>query len=151
LSVRAAGDRVAGLEWLAPARRASALIGAVLCAGCAAMLQPACAPGEQQSVQEMLYFGTARPHGTVSADEWAAFLRDTVTPRFPEGFTVWRAQGQWRTADGSITREDSFVLNVVHPRSDAAEQAIRAIVAGYKSRFAQESVLRVRANACVAF
>jgi hypothetical protein len=134
-------------------RRFSAVLiaGAVFLAGCAALPGIACAPGEEASVQELLYFGTARRAGVVSADEWSAFLGAEVTPRFPAGFSVWRAQGQWRSADGSITREDSFVLNVVHPRSDAAEQAIRAIVAGYKSRFAQEAVLRVRTSACVAF
>lgn len=31
--------------------------------------------------------------GTMVADR--LFLAEVVTPRFPEGLTVWRAEGQW--------------------------------------------------------
>lgn len=99
---------------------------------------------------ELLYFGTARPGGVVGADEWDAFLRDVVTPRFPDGLTSWPAAGQWRGADGKVTRELSHVLNIVHPGDAASEQGLRAIVAEYKQRFQQEAVLRVRSPACMA-
>ena len=33
------------------------------------------------------------PGGIVTSDEWAKFLSDAVTPRFPGGFTVWLAGG----------------------------------------------------------
>ena len=67
-----------------------------------------------------------------------------MTPRFPQGLTVWRADGQWRGADGVIVREPSFVLELIHPDSAAPERAVTEIIADYKHRFQQESVLRVR-------
>ena len=122
-----------------------------LLSACSAFQGPACGPGEQLLVNELLYFGTTKPRGTVSTEDWSSFLGSTVTPRFPQGLSAWQAAGQWQSADGSLTRENSFVLNLVHPESEAAENAIQAIVAEYKSRFEQEAVLRVRSQACVSF
>jgi len=124
---------------------------AVAVAACTSVPKPACASGEQRSVSELLYFGTAKPGGIVSADEWSGFLAREVTPRFPRGLSAWPAAGQWQSADGSLTREGSFVLHLVHPESEADERSVQAIVAAYKSRFQQEAVLRVRSEACVSF
>jgi hypothetical protein len=122
-----------------------------LLAGCSTVREPACAPGEERAISETLYFGTARPTGVVSAEEWSDFLGSVVTPRFPRGLSVWPAAGQWQSADGSLTREDSFVLNLVHPEGEAAERAVQEIVTEYKSRFQQEAVLRVKSYACTSF
>ena len=119
--------------------------------GCSTIRDPVCATGEQRSVSELLYFGTAKPIGLVSVEEWSAFLGSAVTPRFPQGLSAWQAAGQWKSAGGSLTHENSFVLNVVHPESEAAERAVQAIVTEYKSRFQQAAVLRVKSYACVSF
>ena len=110
----------------------------------------ACAPAIQSSglqpvVTERLYFGrnVAQTLG-VTDSAWAVFVADVVSAQLPNGFTFWSAEGEWRGADGRSTHEPSFVLEVVHPdRSAAAEAAIIAIIAEYKRRFSQESVLRV--------
>jgi len=131
-------------------KRAAGLVVILLTlAGCAGVAPP-CPVGQQHAVSESLYFGTAKPVGTVTPDEWTTFLAGVVTPRFPAGLTVWPAAGQWRSADGSITRESSFVLNLVHPADDAAERAVEAILAEYKTRFQQEAVLRVKVHACIS-
>lgn len=124
---------------------------AVLLTGCSTLQEPPCAADAQRSVSELLYFGTARPGGVVSPAEWSAFVAGAVTSRFPQGLSAWQAAGQWQSADGSLTRENSFVLNLIHPESEAADKAIQAIVAEYKSRFQQEAVLRVKSYACVSF
>ena len=100
-----------------------------------------------------MYFGTAKPTGggIVTPGEWAEFLRTAVTPRFPQGLTVWPASGQWKTAAGAIAREDSFVLSLVHPGDEHSDRAVRAIAAEYKSRFQQEAVLRVKSAVCASF
>lgn len=124
---------------------------AALLSACAMTAQQTCAPGEQRVVSDLVYFGTARSSGTVTLEEWDDFLRVEVTPRFPLGFTVWRASGQWRTEDGAIVREASYVLSIAHPDDEASNAAISAIRARYRTRFEQESTLRVRHIACASF
>jgi len=124
---------------------------AALLVSCSSLHGPSCTAGEQRSVSELLYFGTAKPKGVVSAEEWSAFLGSVVTPRFPQGLSAWQAAGQWQSADGSLTRENSFVLNLVHPEGEAGDKAIQAIVTEYKARFQQEAVLRVKSYACTSF
>lgn len=108
---------------------------------------PAAAPSETW-VSDRLYLGRAMPGGdTVSEAAWASFLREVVTPRFPDGLTVVRAEGQWRDASGTIIREPGFILEIHHPPSAAADAAVGEIAAEYRRRFRQESVMRVRASA----
>jgi hypothetical protein len=120
-------------------------------AGCASVRETACTGDERASIQDSLYFGTAKPGGAVTPEEWAEFLKSVVTPRFPQGLTVWQASGQWRGADGAVIREASHVLNLLHPNDATSEKAVIEIAAAYKVRFQQEAVLRVRALACVSY
>ena len=110
----------------------------------------ACAPAVQQRgrepvLVERLYFGRNVGDTLVVTDSaWAAFVTDVVTPRFPAGLTTWSAMGQWRGVDGGMQREPTFVVELVHPvRARDTDSAIAAIIAEYKRRFHQESVLRV--------
>ena len=117
----------------------------------------ACAPsfrGPPSSpvLVERLYFGREVGDSLVVTDSaWAAFLVEIVTPRFPEGFTAWRAEGQWRGARGVLEREPSFVVELVHPVTADADRALAEVIAEYKRRFHQESVLRVRTTARASF
>ena len=98
-----------------------------------------------------LYFGTSKPKGAVSELEWQIFLRDEVTRRFPDGLTVWDAEGQWKVrASGSIEHERSKVLLLVHPDTPAARGAIQQLISQYRQAFEQESVLWETARVCVA-
>lgn len=101
-------------------------------------------------VQDALYFGTAAPQGPVSREQFESFMRDTVTPRFPQGLTTWNASGQWRGADGDTVHEPSHVLLLVHADDAASDQAVAEIIRTYKSRFHQEAVLRVRTAGCAS-
>jgi hypothetical protein len=75
---------------------------------------------------------------------WAVFVKDVISTRLPAGFTFWSAAGGWRDSTGRTTREPSFVVEVVHPvRAAAADSAITGVIAEYKRRFGQQSVLRV--------
>ncbi|WP_232519262.1 DUF3574 domain-containing protein [Caballeronia insecticola] len=127
------------------------LLSAAMLTACAATPQRNCARGEQRVVSDLVYFGTAKASGAVTQQEWDDFLRVEVTPRFAQGFTVWTANGQWRAADGSILREASYVLSVIHPDDDVSDTSIDIIRAHYRARFAQESTLRVRHAACASF
>ena len=78
-------------------------------------------------------------------------LRDEVTKRFPDGLTVWGAEGQWRTPAGSIDHEQSKVLLLVHPDTAAARQLVQGVIEAYRKAFDQESVLWETAPVCAAF
>ncbi len=123
-----------------------ALLGA-----CTGLDPRSCPAGQQAMIAEYLYFGTAKPGGVVSADDWKTFLDEAVTPGFPQGLSAWQASGQWKSAAGPVIRESSYVLNIVHESGEAADAAIVAIMKAYKARFRQEAVLRVRSAACVSF
>ncbi|BCA56986.1 hypothetical protein W02_41260 [Nitrospira sp. KM1] len=112
---------------------------------------PSCRKGERPAITESLYFGRNKPVGTVSPEEWTAFVNRVVTPAFPEGLTSWAASGQWRLGDGTIDREDSYVLQVVHDQTDGRDSTIQQIVAKYKQEFHQEAVMRIRSSACVSY
>lgn len=138
-------------------RRPAAGLSLLLLAGACAPAVRANPPAVRATAQEAwiadrLYLGRSIPDGgTVSDSAWAAFLREVVTPRFPDGLTVLRGDGQWRDSTGTIVREASFVLELYHPASAEADAALDEIAAEYKRRFGQESVMRVRASADVRF
>ena len=109
-----------------------------------------CTATSSPQLRTTLYFGMARPKGSVSELEWQVFLRDEVTSRFPEGLTVWDADGQWRGPSGSIDHENSKVLLLVHPDTSAARGSVQAVIERYRKTFDQESVLWETARVCVA-
>ena len=109
-----------------------------------------CGGDGQLAVQELLYFGTEKSSGHVTPEDWAQFLSEIVTPRFPDGLSVWQAYGQWRSASGEVIREPSYVLSLVHPDDAMSNKAVQEIIASYKTRFQQEAVLRVKSSACTS-
>jgi hypothetical protein len=131
---------------------AGLLAGTVLGAGDArpASPEPPCGVTSAPQLRTTLYFGLARPKGSVSELEWQVFLRDEVTLRFPEGLTVWEAEGQWKAADGGIGHERTKVLLLVHPDTAAAREAVQTVIARYRAKFEQESVLWETARVCTA-
>jgi hypothetical protein len=98
-----------------------------------------------------MYFGLTKPVGVISEGQWQKFLQNNVTPRFPDGLTVWEANGQWRASNGRINRERAKVLLLVHGDSPEVRTALTAIIAEYKRDFQQESVLWETAPVCAAF
>jgi hypothetical protein len=90
-------------------------------------------------VSERLFCGLSIPAGgAVSQAELDAFIEDVVSPRFPQGFTVWRARGQWKGGN-----EDVMVLEFLHPNDPTVNKAIEEIATEYRTRFHQDAVMRV--------
>jgi Protein of unknown function (DUF3574) len=111
----------------------------------------ACTSGETLARIELV-FGMSLPAGGMLTDaEWTAFIDTEVTPRFPDGFTVLTGYGQWRNAAGATTRETSRMLVIWHRPSPNLDNRIEAIRTAYKTRYSQESVLRVDGLSCVSF
>ena len=107
-------------------------------------------PSSAPQIRTTLYFGLSRPTGSISELEWQIFLRDEVTPRFPEGLTAWEAEGQWRSAAGTIDHERSKVLLLVHADTAEARRGVQDVIATYRRLFDQQSVLWESSRVCVS-
>ena len=107
-----------------------------------------CGTASVPQVRTTLYFGMARPKGSVSELEWQMFLRDEVTARFADGLTTWEAEGQCRGKSGDVDHERSKVLLLVHADTPAARQAVQSVIARYRQLFEQQSVLWETARVC---
>ncbi len=113
---------------------------------------PACPDGTARFAEYSLFFGRARDGAEIVSDEaWTRFLAKEVTPRFPDGLTVFDGAGQWRNAAGRIERERSKLLVVIAPPGADALRRTEEIAEAYKRGFGQESVLRVISTVCASF
>jgi hypothetical protein len=110
-----------------------------------------CAPLGSSYTRTTIYFGLNRPMGKITETEWETFLRDEVTPRFPDGLTILEADGQYRGEDGSIEHERSKVLVLLHDDKPSTQKALNELVVRYKQSFSQQSVLWETARVCAAF
>jgi hypothetical protein len=117
-----------------------------------ALAGPACRGSAKTLARVEMLFGTLRPDASsVSDEEWSRFLDEEVTPRFPSGLTVLQGAGQWRGRHPSVTKEQSKILVIWHEPTSRAETDIEAIRAAYRTRFNQDSVMRVDGVSCVSF
>lgn len=110
-------------------------------------------PAQQPTVFAELFFGRGVEGGTSRGEaEWAEFSAQTITPNFPDGFTVIDGEGQWRNPHtGQIAHERSKVLLVAVPPSPDVARRLAAVVEAYKSHFHQQSVGLVTRDACASF
>ena len=114
----------------------------------AAFAQTSCV--EPQKPMRDIELMLGRPDG--SDAHWKRFLARAVTPRFPDGLTVYQTTGQWRDPQGRIRRERSRVLRIIVPNDDeAVRQKVTAVVEAYKREFRQTSVGIITREVCAAF
>lgn len=93
-----------------------------------------------------LYFGRSIPGGgVVTNEEWDKFLAEVVTTRFPDGFTILSATGQYREMNGTIDKEPSEILIILYRQKTrtSSRRKIEEIRRAYVKQFKQESVLKV--------
>jgi hypothetical protein len=130
-------------------RSLATLASALLLASCAArQAAPLADPAAAVMISDRLFLGRDIPGGgTVSDADWSAFLEEVVTPRFPQGLTIWHADGQWRDEGGRTVREPVLVVEVLHPPGAEHDRAVAEIADEYRRRFGQEAVLRVTVEA----
>ena len=115
----------------------------------AATLQGDAARPAQASgwVRSELYFGVGeetgpadRPQaGPISEVQWRAFLDREVTPRFPDGLTVFDAYGQWLFRGArEPNRLDTRVLVILHEDTPQRRRTSRR--SGWRGAVDEESV-----------
>lgn len=129
---------------------------ALLLAGCVSVdidgESTICRAGLEPKVTADLYFGRnigATPG--VSDADWAKFVDEEVTPRFPNGLSITDIAGQWKGEDGTIVREPSKAVMIVLSGEDGEYARLEAVRDAYRKRFRQESVMLVQRQACVGF
>jgi len=137
--------------------RRSAL-GAVALAGLAACATGdpprACpVPGQHEMVVAELFFGRSiRGRAPLTEDEWRDFSAQVIGPAFPDGFTSFDAEGQWRDPQtGAVVRESTKILLVAVAPSPALPGTLRAVIDDYRRRFDQKSVGLITRTECGAF
>jgi len=116
------------------------------------LLSPlACARFQDNGFTYRLYFGLSSPHGEISNEQFREFLDGEVTSRFPDGLTVYDAQGQWKSESGQIIQEKAKVVEIIGFGEPNNSNKIRELREIYKQRYHQESVLQVRHRSKVEF
>jgi len=119
--------------------RFSAVASVAATAACASL--PASGGGAEHI--DRLAFGLGiRDTGFVSDSAWEVFVRDVVTPRFPQGFAVYRTEGQWRLDNGTIVKEPGRIIELIHVPDPATETKVVEIADYYVKKFEQEAVGR---------
>ena len=103
---------------------------------------PACAAPLKPALQVDLYFGE------VGQADWAAFLDEEVTPRFPDGLSVIDVAGQYRESSGRMVREKTKLIVVVVFDATQYLPRVQAVIDAYKRRHAQNSVFRTEHPVC---
>ena len=92
--------------------------------------------------QVELYFGRGLGGDAVVSEEaFRDFVAQDVTPLFPDGLSVIDVAGQFRDSEGAIVREPAKLLILLVPDVAAVAPDVGMIIAAYKERFDQQSVL----------
>lgn len=92
-----------------------------------------------------LYFGQSKPDGgQVSAAEWNEFREKYIADVFKDGSTIVNATGNWLDTDShQLITESTYVVTCFYKRSKMMSMRIDSLRNWYKTRFRQQSVLRI--------
>jgi hypothetical protein len=112
---------------------------------------PVCAAPFEPWTEINLYFGRdIAGVGEVTEQQFRAFAREVVTPRFPDGLTILDGLGQFRDGQRIVRERAKLLVLLVPDRNDIAAE-VTQIVREYKRRFRQQSVLRTETQLCLSF
>jgi Protein of unknown function (DUF3574) len=115
--------------------------------------QTTCGSAMKQAAVAELMFG--RNIGTrlgVTEAKWSRFVEREITPRFPSGFSIVDAKGQWYDNERkTIIHESSKIVTIVFFGDVADDPRLREIVSAYKAQFKQQSVGLIVRHPCVSF
>ncbi len=135
--------------------------GAVAPATTASLQGDAARPAQAQGwVRSELYFGVGEESGPadrpqtekIGEAQWRAFLDREVTPRFPDGLTVFDAYGQWLFRGAKEpNRLGTKVLVILHEDTPQRRADIEAIRLAWKQATGHQSVLWAQQRVEVSF
>lgn len=94
-------------------------------------------------IQNDLYFGrNITGDGTVSESQFQNFLSNVITPKFPDGLTVFDANGQYLIGT-DVIKEPSKMVTIFFDNTQQNQASISQIMGGYMQQFNQSGVLQV--------
>jgi uncharacterized protein DUF3574 len=103
-------------------------------------------------VAELVFGRNIKGRDPLTDAEWAEFAAKTITPNFPDGFTVLDGEGQWRNPQtGQIAGSRTKILLVAAKREPDLAQRLSTVIEAYKARFRQQSVGVITRDSCAAF
>jgi len=110
-------------------------------------------PGQSRYTTAQLFFGRDIPgRGLLTDAEWNDFVARSITPQFPDGFTVMDGDGQWYDqASGKLVREPSKILLLAADPDSDLKTRIGSVISAYRTQFKQRSVGVITSEACGAF
>jgi hypothetical protein len=110
-------------------------------------------PVEQRLLVAELFFGRGITGREPLSDAlWAEFAAQTITPNFPNGFTVFDSEGQWRNPQtGQVAGGPTKILLIAAKREPDLARRLSAVMEAYKIRFHQQSVGIITRDSCAAF
>jgi hypothetical protein len=105
-----------------------------------------------QQVAELIFGRSVAGSIEVTDAQWTLFVDNEITPRFPDGLTVFEATGQWRDQKSNrIIREPSKIVLIVLPGHAEDIARLNEVVEVYKRSFRQQSVGLILRPSCVLF
>jgi hypothetical protein len=128
----------------------------LLLAGCAELPAPAYScllPAEQRMlVAEIFFDRNIKGRQPLTDAEWAEFAAQTVASNFPDGFTAFDGEGQWRNPQtGQIAGGRTKILLVAAKPEHDLSRRLSAVIDAYKTQFHQQSVGIITRDTCAAF
>lgn len=103
-------------------------------------------------VAEVFFGRGIKGRRALTEPEWGEFAARTITPNFPDGFTVFDGAGQWRNPrTGQIARDPTKILLVSAARTHDLAHRLGAVIDAYKALFHQQSVGVITRDSCAAF
>ncbi len=94
-------------------------------------------------ISARLSFGLADGGAEIPPAELDGFIDAVITPWFPGGATVYRAETRWQSPENKVLLAKSAVVELVYPDDQEHREHVLAIIDRYKQRFHQRSVLLV--------
>ena len=127
-----------------------------LLAGCAELPVAASScllPAEQHMLVAELFFGrNIKGRQPLTDAEWAEFAAQTIAPNFPDGFTAFDGEGQWRNPhSGQIAGGGTKILLVAAKPEPDLSRRLLAVIDAYKAQFQQQSVGIITRDSCATF
>lgn len=108
--------------------------------------------GSEEWVKTEIYLGTESiPGYDISKTEFTRFMDTVITKYFPKGFTLYETYGQMQEPNGTITKQETWVLVIVHEKTEERNKAITSVVEEYRKQFLNAEVMTTTSPVEVQF